>query len=193
MNRPPSNRPLHRQRGTVLVVAMILLLVLTLLGVTALNTTSVEERMAYNSQEMTRAFQAAETGLSYGFLDRVVIEGQGKYSEETAPLRMGVTNAAANYTNVFLGAVTVPPCPSDNVASCWSVDDNVANQFETVSTGISQVGATELRSVDGCSVYPETTPRRPEEQDEQCSAGTQAPSNAAQVELVGGFIQISKK
>ncbi len=57
-----------RQRGAALVVALILLLVLTLLGVAALRTTTLEERMAANSQERNRAFHAAESGLTQGLL-----------------------------------------------------------------------------------------------------------------------------
>jgi len=58
-----------RQRGAVLIVSLILLVVMTLLGVTSMNSTSLEEKMAANSQETTRAFQIAETGLSLAFND----------------------------------------------------------------------------------------------------------------------------
>ena len=53
-----------RQRGAVLVVSLVLLVVLTLLGVSVMNVTQLEERMAGNSQEMNQAFHSAETGLS---------------------------------------------------------------------------------------------------------------------------------
>nr|MCU0936636.1 PilX N-terminal domain-containing pilus assembly protein [Gammaproteobacteria bacterium] len=67
--RPFGRRahPARSQRGAVLIVALILLAVLTLLGVTAMSTTSLEEKMAANTQEGTRAFQIAETGLATGF------------------------------------------------------------------------------------------------------------------------------
>jgi Tfp pilus assembly protein PilV len=69
MSRPFERRPhpVPSQRGAVLIVALILLAVLTLLGVTAMSTTSLEEKMAANTQEGTRAFQIAETGLATGF------------------------------------------------------------------------------------------------------------------------------
>lgn len=82
------------QRGAVLVVAMVLLLVLTMLGVTALNTTSVEERMAANSQEQARAFQAAEAGVSAFFASPVET-----LENRSLPLEMGpAAQAGANYT-----------------------------------------------------------------------------------------------
>lgn len=51
------------QRGAVLIVALIMLLVLTILGVAALQGSNMEERMAGNMHDRNLAFQAAETGL----------------------------------------------------------------------------------------------------------------------------------
>ena len=67
MNRIALNKlPIRRsaQQGAVLIVAMIMLVILTLLGVSGMNTTRLEERMAANTQEHYRAFQNAESGLS---------------------------------------------------------------------------------------------------------------------------------
>lgn len=56
----------HRgQKGAVLIMALIILVVMTILGVTVMNTSSLEEKMAGNTQEHTRAFQLAETGLEH--------------------------------------------------------------------------------------------------------------------------------
>ncbi|GHD48531.1 type IV pilus assembly protein PilX [Marinobacter persicus] len=52
-----------RQDGAVLVVSLIVLLVLTLIGVAGMNTSVMQERMAINSQNSNRAFQAAESTL----------------------------------------------------------------------------------------------------------------------------------
>ncbi len=54
----------HRQRGTVLIMSMLILMILTILGITAMGTASLEEKMSGNSQEGTRAFEAAESGLN---------------------------------------------------------------------------------------------------------------------------------
>jgi type IV pilus assembly protein PilX len=51
------------QRGAALFVALILLLVLTLLGLSASNTSILQERMIANSIETQLAFQRAEAGL----------------------------------------------------------------------------------------------------------------------------------
>lgn len=56
----PSHR---RQRGAILIVALLLLLVLTVLGLAALGLSFTEERMAGNARNVNMAFQSAESGL----------------------------------------------------------------------------------------------------------------------------------
>jgi type IV pilus assembly protein PilX len=52
-----------RQRGAALVVGLILLMVITLLAISGMNTATVELQMAGNMQFAQNAFQAAETGI----------------------------------------------------------------------------------------------------------------------------------
>lgn len=54
------------QQGAVLFIALIMLLVMTLIGVTSLNSTLMEERMAGNMREINIAFQSAEAALREG-------------------------------------------------------------------------------------------------------------------------------
>jgi type IV pilus assembly protein PilX len=56
----------RRERGAVLIVSLVILLVLTILGVAGLQNTSMEERMAGNYRDRFTAFQAAETALRAG-------------------------------------------------------------------------------------------------------------------------------
>ena len=57
------------QRGAVLIVGLLILLVMTLIGVTAMQTTTLEERMAGNLRDMSLAFQASEAALHQGETD----------------------------------------------------------------------------------------------------------------------------
>lgn len=57
-----------RQRGAVLIVALVLLLVLTVLGTAGIQDTTMEERMAGNFRDHSAALQAAETALRVGEL-----------------------------------------------------------------------------------------------------------------------------
>lgn len=53
----------RRQGGAALVVGMILLMVLTLLAISGMNSATLELQMAGNAQYSENAFQAAETGV----------------------------------------------------------------------------------------------------------------------------------
>lgn len=63
LNRGPGFA-LPPQRGIALVMALVMLMILTMLGLTAMSTSSLEEKMSGNIQESTRAFEAAESGIS---------------------------------------------------------------------------------------------------------------------------------
>ena len=54
---------MHNQRGAVLIVALVILLVVTALGAAAMRSATLEMRMANNSQERQQAFDAAEAAL----------------------------------------------------------------------------------------------------------------------------------
>lgn len=54
---------LNKQTGSALVVALSILLVLTILGVSAMRSTSLQEKMAGNARDTDVAFQAAESAI----------------------------------------------------------------------------------------------------------------------------------
>ena len=59
---------LGQQRGAVLVLGLILLLILTLLGVSTMQGSVFDEKMAGNSKDRNFAFQSAESALRGGEL-----------------------------------------------------------------------------------------------------------------------------
>ena len=65
--RPPA-RTASRQQGAALVVGLLLLLVLTLLAISGMNSASLEFIMAGNEQYRSNAFQAAEAGIEQSIL-----------------------------------------------------------------------------------------------------------------------------
>ena len=94
----------RRQRGSALIVGMIFLLVMTMLGVTAMQTTGLEERMAGNMRDRGIALQAAELALRAGDADALEspANGNGRYDyltlpapEATTPLHWITTNVRA--------------------------------------------------------------------------------------------------
>ncbi|MFB1487588.1 MULTISPECIES: PilX N-terminal domain-containing pilus assembly protein [unclassified Thiocapsa] len=65
MNRSETRR-IHRQKGVVLIVALMFILVMSIVGVTAMHSTIMQERMAGNARDRNLAFQAAEAALRAG-------------------------------------------------------------------------------------------------------------------------------
>jgi len=64
-----------QQQGAVLVVSLIVLLLMTIIGVSSIKTTTLEERMAGNLRDQNLAFQSAEAALIEGenFLENNVL------------------------------------------------------------------------------------------------------------------------
>ena len=56
----------NQQKGAVLIISLILLLLLTLIGASAIQTSTLEEKMAGNMRDQNIAFQSAEAGLRQG-------------------------------------------------------------------------------------------------------------------------------
>ena len=120
-----------RQYGATLIIAMIILLVLTMLGVTALNTSTLEEKMSANSQEVARAFQAGEAGIDVAFTDPNAFNLNAPVAGKSAVY--GPYAAGANYTVTFIRA-TNPP-----VGSLYSATSFSAFHFNILSDAASRV------------------------------------------------------
>jgi hypothetical protein len=58
---------LNNQKGVSLVIALIILLVLTLLGISAITTTTFETNIAGNERLYNRAFYTTDSGVDYFF------------------------------------------------------------------------------------------------------------------------------
>ena len=54
-----------KQKGSVLILSIIILVVLTMLGVSSMNSSSLQEKMTGNFRDREIAFQAAEMALAY--------------------------------------------------------------------------------------------------------------------------------
>ena len=62
--RPPVSLPFgSKQYGSVLLISLVILLILTLVGVSAMRNTVLEEKMAGNMRDKGLSFQAAEATL----------------------------------------------------------------------------------------------------------------------------------
>ena len=126
------NEARNRQRGAVLLVALVILVVLTLLGVSTMNSTQLEEKMAANNQELTRAFHAAESGLSEAFNNNttwtISVTAPVPYvvptDQDGEDLKKPISVTQAETSTTFLGFSPPPP------ASMYSATSFQAANFD---------------------------------------------------------------
>ena len=86
----------HTQQGVVLAIALIMLVLITLLAVSAMRTTIMEERMASNSRNDNIAFQLAETTLR-----------QAEENLKNAPKVLSIFDATSTPPAVGLGTCEI--------------------------------------------------------------------------------------
>ncbi len=129
------------QRGSVLIVSMLMLLVLTLIGITAMSTSTLEEKMAGNSRDQNLAFQAAEAAL-----------------RDAEALVGGMTTTAVFNGTGGLYDVNVPAESAPNVLSdaAWT---NGASRGYNGATALTGVGTPPRYIIEFVSMARTTTPQ----------------------------------
>jgi type IV pilus assembly protein PilX len=131
----------HVQRGAVLVISLIMLLVLTLIGITGMQSTVLEEKMAGNYRDKNLAFQAAESALRDAEND---IRTSGRVS--------GATGMDASCTNGL--------CYSggNDIATIWGNSGMVSNASSlgdyTPAMAITGVNSQPRYLIVGIDVFP---------------------------------------
>lgn len=111
--------PVH-QRGSTLIISLMILIVMTLIGLTGVMTSTLEEKMAGNTRDQALAFQAAEAALRDGeeyyndAIDSPAVSfnggSPGLYATGDAPdLHADATwNTARVYSGVIEGVKSQP-------------------------------------------------------------------------------------
>ena len=119
---------MKRQQGAALVVGLLLLLVLTLLAVSGMNSASLEFIMAGNEQYRSNAFQAAEAGIEQTM-------SQGNFNPGALPQTL---NGAPTANDTWASAVT-PQLLGVPLPALWG---NSWNSFSTYHFEISSTGSS---------------------------------------------------
>jgi Tfp pilus assembly protein PilX len=91
----------RQQHGAALVIGLMMMVALTLIGVTTMGMSSMELRMASNAQNKSNAFQAAEAGLEIG-LGRTNAENITTAQPIAPPT---LVNATAMINSTFVGLI----------------------------------------------------------------------------------------
>ncbi|MCN4143929.1 MAG: hypothetical protein LC437_02285 [Thiohalomonas sp.] len=109
----------YKQSGAVLFVSLVMLLLMTIIGITSMRSTLLEEKMAGNMINRGVAFQAAESALRGGeaylknttvlpVFQKPTVSGSGLYLPTiTLPQRWDLVDWADNTKNIFyVGTLT---------------------------------------------------------------------------------------
>ena len=145
---PPSTRLRRRQQGVALIVALILLVVITVIGLAAIRTSTLQEKMAGNTFDRAQAFQVAEATMqlaSATILPPAAAPNPATYQANA------YTNCAnnpcldnpANDPNVPASAWTLPPTATNAAAGAGNIVTLYGNNPSYI---IQYMGAC---SVDG--------------------------------------------
>lgn len=112
-----------RQTGATLIVGLVLLLVLTVVGVSGMKTATMEVAMAANTQFQQDAFQQTEDAID-------IVIGTRSYTTET--------NSLLPFTgdpNIDRGAITVYRGNTDVPDAAFSSDEIEAFHFDITAVG----------------------------------------------------------
>lgn len=130
------------QRGAALVVGLLLLVVITVLAVSGMNTATTELAMARNDQTYENVFQAAETGLEQA-------------------LSQGSFNTLINTT---LPQYSIPYSSTDSVVADIQFEDSTLVPDRAFSLGVGS-GIAAYHFIATSQALSEMTPGTPTDRD----------------------------
>lgn len=163
----------HRQSGAILVIALIMLLAMTLIGVTGLSSTTMQERMAGNLREMDIAFQAAEAAVREGetFLESATLpdfDGAGGLYQPAVSGTPQVweaiswtdTGASREYTGAIADLAAQPRYIIEELAPVPAPGGSLSADAPAPETGMYRVTARAVGRSDSTVVMLQTTYKR---------------------------------
>ncbi len=135
---------IQKQDGAALVVGLILLVVITVLAISGMNTATTELAMARNNQNYENAFQAAETGLEIAL-------SQGSFNTLANTNLVTIINAHDSVTSVivFEDSTLVP----DRAFSLGVGSGVAAYHFNAIATAASKRDAGGTTDRDASAVH----------------------------------------
>lgn len=114
MKHPRMHRTPPREQGAVLAIGLIFLVVMTLLGVTAMSTTSLENKMAGNLKDWSLALQASEGGL------------------RDAEIDIATTQRVSGMTNAVAGCQAVTSSANEKDGQCTSAPSDTQSIWNLI-------------------------------------------------------------
>jgi hypothetical protein len=99
---------LHQQEGAALIIAVMILLILTVLGIYAITTSTLETKIAGSEKVLKDAFYAADGGVDCG---RIMIALFLTQQSPTLPYYGISVDNATNFRNEIIGTAVISPPP----------------------------------------------------------------------------------
>lgn len=142
--------PARRQDGVALFIALVVLLIITVLGISGLQTTTLEERMAASARDRDVAFQTAEAALAQGetFVQGLTVVDLAQFDANTNGLYRPQSGTTADWWDTvdWENDVALPTIVTDfgNVAAQpkYIVEYKARVLAGDDSLNISNVGAS---------------------------------------------------
>jgi type IV pilus assembly protein PilX len=105
----------NNQQGSVIVLAMVILVLLTIIGIAATNTSTTEVQISTNALLHNIAFYTADSGIEAGraALNNIKIEDAGSWDK----LLFNIDAADEDKESIQVGGLDCVPNP------CWTLDD----------------------------------------------------------------------
>lgn len=161
----------QRQQGITLIVCMIVLTVLTMLGLSSIRDTTLEEKMAGNMRNRNLAFQAAESALreAENFIETTRAlpdfnNTAGLYEQmsemwPTSAASWGISTAVSRYGSTLPGIAATPVYIIERMDSEVKLASAAAGRVQSNQT-FYRITARAVGSTDAAVVILQSTYRR---------------------------------
>ncbi len=136
-----------KQKGAVLIMSMLMLLIMTLIGITTMNTATLEEKMSANSMNNNISLQASESAVDAALADtNNLVLALNSSTAVSITTNLGATGVTSVATIKYIGATIAPGFSFGNNQGTFST-----YQFEAEGTGT--IPAANAKSITVQGIY----------------------------------------
>ncbi len=147
------NGKFPRQRGSTLVISLMILIVMTLIGLTGITSSTMEEKMAGNTRDQALAFQAAEAALRDGeayYRDVIDTEtafndADGLYKDaDHDPFSSATWSDAMTYSGTISDVASQPRYIIERVGPVTIGESNEGLEIKSYGEGVGRPTAARI-------------------------------------------------
>src|SRR5690606_16870939 len=137
--KQPSTK--NRQQGAALLVALMILLIVSVIGISAMRSSSFSAKVAMGTQLDAMAFEAAETAIGQT-LDKLLATD----SQSTDDVNALMNGSLLVWCIKENGAILMAPCGTGDVMDSRGM---VTSEARSKSTGFRRVSGNQLSQTGG--------------------------------------------